>query len=44
MLGGIDFGCLVDRAMVQPQDDVVVIIEARTGDGYGFIGVVREDG
>ena len=44
MLCGIDLGCFFDRAMVKPQDDVVIIVELRTGDGDRLVRVVGKDG
>lgn len=44
MLGGIDLSSLLDGPMVEPEDDVVVIVKFGTGDGDGLIGVVGEDG
>lgn len=44
MLRGVDLRCLIDRAVVKPEDDVVVIVEAWRGDRYRLICVVGEDG
>lgn len=43
MVGGIDLGGLVNGTVVQPKNDVVVIVETRASDGHRFIGVMRED-
>lgn len=44
MLGRVDLCCLVDGAMVEPEDYVVIIVEARGGDRYRLICIVGEDG
>ncbi len=44
MLGGVDLGCFFDGPVVEPEDDVMIIVEFRTGDGDGLVGVVGEDG
>lgn len=44
MFGGIDLGRLLNGTVVQPEDNVMVIVEARGGDGDGFIGVMGENG
>lgn len=46
MVGGIDLLGFFDRAVVQPQNHVVVIprfIKARSSYGHGFVGVMGKD-
>ena len=44
MVGGIDFGCFLDGPVVEPENDVVVVVELRAGDRYGLVGIVGENG
>lgn len=43
MVRGIDLGGLVNGTVIQPKNDIVVIVEARACDRHRFIGVMRED-
>lgn len=40
MFGGVDLGCFFDGPVVEPEDDVMIIVEFRTGDGDRLVGVV----
>lgn len=44
MLGGVDLGCFLDGPVVEPEDDIMIIIKLGTGNGHGLVGVMREDG
>lgn len=44
MFGGIDLLRLFDWSMIEPEDDVVVIIKLGAGDRNRFVGVVGEYG
>lgn len=44
MVGSIDLGRLINRSMVQPEYNVVIIVKSGGGDRYRLIGVLRKDG
>lgn len=43
MACSIDLCRLFDRSMVEPENDVTVVIEFRTSDGNRFVGIMREN-
>ena len=44
MFGGIDLLRLFDWSMIEPEDDVVVIVKLGPCDRNRFVGIVGEDG
>ena len=44
MSSGIDFGRLFDWSMVEPENDIAIVIETRSGHRYGLVCIAREDG